>query len=1091
MLQHKHYILLIIGCLLSSYAGAQFRIAPKVANFKPEDYGHHNQNWGFSQSEQGLIYVANGDGILEFDGLQWNLIPTPLSATTLCLSEAVSGKIYVGAIGDLGYINCSSDGASTFTSLLHLLPDTLQDHLDNVWNVYAIEDKVFFRTAKELFVYNGKTMDCLLAQNDFHRSFKVNNELWIQDTDEGIFRYTANGLEFIEGLDSIIEKPIYGIIANADELTILTNTGLYKKTATGLSPFARRNDIILKDAGVFACSPLKNGQFAVGTFNEGVLLFNKNGLLVQKLARREGLLSEDINALFFDRQHQLWCGMNNGISQVYYNSPVETLQEGKGYTGTINSVASGNGNVYMATSQNTSVMIQSNLYFDTVRQLIQPLPATAGQCFQLLNLREGNKLVCTSNGTSFIEGKKTTKIHPDYSRVACALVTNPNLYAISGHQNLSLLSNNNGAWTTVVSNVELPDEALSIMQDPSRNDSIVLWLGLFSRGIAKVTISNDFGSSSTKLYGANEGIPERWTQVFSWNQTLRFGTDGSGLIKYDPACDCFVEDPLFKQFKEESIFVMAQAADGTLYMDATGKILINKLKKDGTFAIDSLTLCELEIGEINQIDPLNDGSVWFGGVAGIARLTPYPLGKFDLPLRIMLREVKLGYDSVLYQGKHVASDTLNATAPTINLAPAYNAISFTVVANSMINTASIEYRYRVVSLNEVWSEWNTQNTLRFNNLDPGEYLIEVEARDYRYVTAKAQFAFTIRQPWYTTWWAFALYGAFVLIVFLAAKRLIDARKLEQQFVMLEQEVKERTKEIRKQRDSIESQKNTIEQKNNGIMDSIRYAQRIQNSILPDTKYFHDCLGSAFVFYKPRDVVSGDFYWLETIDSKIYLAAADCTGHGVPGALISIVGYNQLRIASKDPKTKNAADLLTVLNDGFQNSINEHRETNLVKDGMDISLIVWDAANNTIDFAGANNPLIIVRPRKNYGLKMDLGDTVDEEDLTILENDEAQLISIKGTRRPIGIYRSKKQKAFKNHQLQLQKGDRIYLFTDGYSDQFGGENGKKFMMKNFRKLLLENAHLPLEEQKLLLENNLSDWMRGYPQVDDICVLGLQV
>ena len=287
-------------------------------------------------------------------------------------------------------------------------------------------------------------------------------------------------------------------------------------------------------------------------------------------------------------------------------------------------------------------------------------------------------------------------------------------------------------------------------------------------------------------------------------------------------------------------------------------------------------------------------------------------------------------------------------------------------------------------------------------------------------------------------------------------------ELESYYNELEQKVKDRTAEV-------VQQKEVIEIKNKHIMDSIRYAKRIQNAILPPDKYVKELLPKSFILYKPKDIVSGDFYWMTKKNNLVIYAAVDCTGHGVPGAFMSIVGNNQLNYAIDVKKAREASKILDSLNQGVVDTLREKGNEKLglsgVKDGMDLALVVIDYKNMKAQFAGANNPLCLVR--------------------------DNEMIQIKGDKMAIGGNFDDELPKFTNHEIDLKKGDVLYTFSDGYPDQFGGHDGRKFMVKKFRELLLEIHKNPIEEQEQILEDRLEQWRGKEEQVDDIIVIGVKI
>jgi serine phosphatase RsbU (regulator of sigma subunit) len=261
------------------------------------------------------------------------------------------------------------------------------------------------------------------------------------------------------------------------------------------------------------------------------------------------------------------------------------------------------------------------------------------------------------------------------------------------------------------------------------------------------------------------------------------------------------------------------------------------------------------------------------------------------------------------------------------------------------------------------------------------------------------------------------------------------------------------------------QKQEIEFKNKEITDSINYAKRIQQAILPPVEQVYNALKDSFVLYKPKDVVSGDFYFFIEKGDEVIIAAADCTGHGVPGAFMSMIGSEQLTKIVVEKNIARPSDILDHLHKGIRNALKQDQSTGETRDGMDIALCKIDLKTNSLEYAGANRPLWIMRGE--------------------------ELLETKADKQPIGGLELDHRKSFTNQQMQLQKEDRIYIFTDGYADQFGGDKGKKFMLKNFSKLLSGLSDKSMQQQMSIIDSEIEKWKGGHEQVDDILVIGIKV
>lgn len=284
--------------------------------------------------------------------------------------------------------------------------------------------------------------------------------------------------------------------------------------------------------------------------------------------------------------------------------------------------------------------------------------------------------------------------------------------------------------------------------------------------------------------------------------------------------------------------------------------------------------------------------------------------------------------------------------------------------------------------------------------------------------------------------------------------------------MLEDKVALRTSEVLQQKAEIEIQSKKIEIFYKQVTDSIRYAKRIQEAILPPDNFVRKLMPDSFVLYKPKDIVSGDFYWFDQVADKIFFATVDCTGHGVPGAFMSIVGHNLLKQIMNTKHYLQPAKILDELNKGVRETLHQRNfEDSATKDGMDIIICSFDKSNYELEFAAAFNPLLLIRNK--------------------------ELSEIKGNKFSVGIYLEKETRSFTNHKLQMQKGDVIYIFSDGYADQFGGPRGKKFMQSQLRNLLLDIHQKPMPEQKRILDQTIEHWRGNEDQVDDILVMGFRI
>ncbi|MGZ3883092.1 MAG: tetratricopeptide repeat protein [Bacteroidia bacterium] len=271
--------------------------------------------------------------------------------------------------------------------------------------------------------------------------------------------------------------------------------------------------------------------------------------------------------------------------------------------------------------------------------------------------------------------------------------------------------------------------------------------------------------------------------------------------------------------------------------------------------------------------------------------------------------------------------------------------------------------------------------------------------------------------------------------------------------------------LSKQVDEINYQNAVIREKNKDITDSIQYAKRLQEAVFPEADALNNYFAESFVLFRPKDIVSGDFYWFEEVNGKSIIIVGDCTGHGVPGAFMSILGHNLLNQIILEDEITRPAEILTLLDKRVSNALNKRGSKQEYNDGMDIAICVIDKHKKTLSYAGANRPLIIRR--------------------------DSGLLELKPNKFAVGGIQDTRAKTFTQHEMPTERNDTLYLFSDGYYDQFGGPNGKKFKYKHLSKLIMEICTLPLKEQSEILNREFQSWMGQLEQIDDVCVIGVKI
>jgi len=432
------------------------------------------------------------------------------------------------------------------------------------------------------------------------------------------------------------------------------------------------------------------------------------------------------------------------------------------------------------------------------------------------------------------------------------------------------------------------------------------------------------------------------------------------------------------------------------------------------------------------------GNLWFGTVEGVTKYRPS-------------REARLaGEPAVHITGMQVNHEPVSLD-PGLSLSHRQNSINFEYGCITL-NPDEVRYQIMLDGVDQEWRLPDSQNSTLYPVLQHGKYTFRVKAKNSAGVwnSEPATFSFVIKPPFYLTWY-FILSVAGILVIILISYVKIRERAFKREKLILEGKVKERTA-------TVVAQKEELARKNEDITDSIRYAKRIQFAILPEKSPYPD----TFILFKPKDIVSGDFYWFTEVGDKEFFSAVDCTGHGVPGAFMSIIGHNSLTKIVREYGILEPGKILSQLNREVLQTLHQRSDSRDVYDGMDLALVCYDRKGKYLEYSGAFNPFYLVR--------------------------NGELLETKADKQSIGRSSFKTDAEFTNHRIDIKQGDTVYLFSDGYADQFGGEQMKKFKYKNLKETILSIQNESMSQQRAIMDHTIEKWRGDLDQLDDILVIG---
>ena len=1099
----KHILRLLILTLFSFPGLGQELGRPFVQSYSPKLYKAQSQNWAVVQDDRGLMYFGNTGCVLEYDGKEWRSIYLP-NQVGRSLAKDKNGIIYVGSQSDFGFLAPDSLGTLQYRSLAVNLPEEHQKFND-VWCTHAIADGVYFMTDYKLLrmKYDGSFDRLWTPKSEyFFFTFAVDNTLFAYEKGIGLMWLVNDEFQLIEEGEQFSNSAVFSVIPylEGEYLLATDHNGLFvynpKKTGDeAIRPLGGNSAQILKELRIYTATKLNDYLYAFGTRSSGVYVLNASGDIVINTNKNNGLLHNQIFNLGTDEQGGLWACTNKGISRIEIHNPFTYWATNEG-VGKVFDIVKFEEELYIATGQSILQRNKQNNQFKSISSLNLQVWS-----FYKFKNRQGVErlIVGTQDGVYEIKNSVATKIKGEVGGFDIFQPSKfPDHLFVASPEGINVYKVDINQINYIGKIKNYSEEVRSIAEDNDHN----IYLGTYYKGVCKLVYNSteDPLSPEFVVYDTTHGLPSmKEVYIKSISDSLIF-TTSNGLYSFNNKNNLFERSgfmgDILNDTQANQLGVLGMDAEENVwYFTKTNVGNVNLSRKE----CDSVLFKRLPEMEVNAFynDLYNKGIIWIGGSEGLYRYDKN-WNKLTPSCNVVLRKVTLNQDSIIFGGSFYNGDVTNPSSILISSTQnevfqhtfPYDLISKSVLFEFAALSFDLEgrnqYQYKIEKINVFgikqesnWSNWSEKTEKEYTNLSEGDYVFKVKAKNiYGIESKELDYSFSISPPWYRSiiaYFVYLLLGIFLiwLIVRFNTVRLqkqnaklellVDERTAE--ILIQNQELQQQQEEIVSQRDYIEEQKKSLEEKNIRIVDSIRYAKTIQEGILPFQERLDKELEEYFLLYRPKDIVSGDFYWFETIDDIKYFAVADCTGHGVPGAFMSMIGSAILN----DLVLKNKQLLPSVILEKMNELVvkvlkQQHQGAN--KDGMDVSLVSWkENANGEVSlvFSGASRPLYCHI------------------------NDKFQEVA--GQRKSIGG-RQNLNKSYKDEMLTLRKGDSVFLLSDGYADQHGGRKNRKIGSKQLRLLLETHAMKPMTEIANMLEDYLIKHQGEVDQRDDITVVGIR-
>ncbi len=1114
------YIILLISTLSIFYSYAQDG-TPYITHFR-ESKEIESQNWSVCQDEQNVMLFANRKGIMRFDGQNWDLLKIPHIPFALG-KNPIDNKVYVGANNNYGYLERDEKGIIQYLSLssdtaelgiiskIIFSDSTIYFYGDQTITRYSLNDPAKFKRWK---AKKGKSFTGILVTNK-NTFFNVSGE--------GLYRLESDTLfPIVTGFYTENNEILFSLPYSKDRILVGTDDSkLY--TFDGIKYY----NYNINDEGYLKESILADGQiisdtlYAFGTLYGGVEIVNKRtGKIVYTINYQNGLPDDEIYSLGLDNNNGLWLTHQFGISRVDFNLPLRNYTTYPGLKGNLFYTVLHQGVLYVATNDGVYYLSEVKDYTEAevwiktrvksniavkqeeevttteeqkkparklfsrlfnkdesdekepaqtekkpapqtktktkyVRKTVSTLKSINHVYKKVENLNEKTtQLVSTENGLLaasntglyLIKNNKAEKIIGGKYINQISNKTHLDNYYIASNSGIFSIMNKNDKWIPEYNFVDFNDRVYTLTH--VKKDK--LWLG--SENIAYSFTLDSLGlPQQMKRYLIKTDFPEQYKLDFI-NDTL-FAFLESGLFYYNLARDSFLTYHSTKLNYENIKALNHQQGIAWLRADHSWFCL----NDDKVWTKQEEAYLKL-FDDITSINSDSSNNLWIiNNNNQIYRIKHLKYNKLDPRFDVFFRQIS--------NEKGISFELSDLTFDPDN-----KAIYVKIIAPSYVKQNSTHYQYFVEGLMNDWSEWFPNQDINLI-VKSGTYTLHVRAKDiWGNKSEIKSLQFTIKPPFNESIWFYVIIGLVIVLAFILISKIRE-KKLRHDKRVLEKKVKERTIEIQEkaeeievQRDEIMGQRDEILRQKEEITDSINYARRIQNAVLPLKDHFKKSFSDHFILFKPRDIVSGDFYWIAEDENKLYFTAADCTGHGVPGAFMSMLGVSSLNeIFGNENHHLTAARMLNLLREKIKFSLHQTGKEGENKDGMDMALCIYHKKKKLLEYAGAYNPLYLIR--------------------------DGKLQEYKADRMPIGIYHIEKE-SFTNHEINIKKGDAIYIFSDGYADQFGGPGQTKFKSGNLKKLLLEINEKPMEEQHQILDTRFMKWKGNLDQIDDVILIGIR-
>ncbi|MFL5763156.1 MAG: two-component regulator propeller domain-containing protein [Bacteroidia bacterium] len=1058
MMQKKNvWLLFLFAFYAASAQHYNFR------QYNVQDGLAHSQVSTILQDRKGYLWFATyGGGLSRFDGKNFRNftekdgLPNNIIRPMI---QAKDGKIWMGTMGS-GL--CWYDGKK-----FGVLKDSAVKINEKIYTVIETGNgDIWFGADNGLYRYDGKQVKHFTEKDGFPEVPVMSvyqdkcGDIWSALWEHGVYRSDENGRQIRNFTEKDGLSYHTQMCFNEDEegnLWVSGFKGMCKGTRSphgAITKFERGFCDDLDNGLTYMMLDDKKGSLWFATTDHGIVRFSKKEKKYTRISSKNGLPGDVILSLMVDSEGNLWSSTwGMGVAMFQGDRFIRfTKEDGLGSDLVSQVISDKHGGLIINTAEGLYHYDKLNgiRLYDKRLEKFRAL-AIAIDDNDVLWLGDKTALYSFSNGS--------LKKYPKDSGMNAIPVTSilcegNNVWVASWSGGLCCFDGRSFRSFTAADGLSSP-YVYTIVKGKKGG----IYIGTWDGGL------NIYDGKKFVVYKKKQGLPSNNViSIVESKDHIWVGTFGGGVCRFDGKHLLTTKTGL----SDDAVVALVVDKEDNLYV--AGSKGLNKLDKSAFDALDGGANCrfygreegftEVECSH-NAAVCDDEGNLWFGTKNGLTELNVKVDTIAEHITPVYITGFELSFENTDW--KKFTDSIEPASGLPFEPALDYrnNHVTFNFIGINTSNPDKVLYSYKLEGADTYYSPATDKNEVTYSGLAPGDYTFFVNGynpdQSTHYIEYGAKYHFRILPPfWKRTWFYILCVIAAVFVVFFYTRW--QTKKLARENRVLEEKVTERTAEIEKQKGEIEQKNVLVEQKNRDITDSINYAKRIQYTLLANEELLKENLDEHFVFFQPKDIVSGDFYWATKKDDKFYLAVCDSTGHGVPGAFMSLMNISFLNEAISEKNIEAPDEILNYVRQRLIGSVSKDG----AQDGMDGILLCIDKTKNKITYAAGQNRPVLIRNNS--------------------------IVQLEADKMPIG--KGERTTSFRSFELVMTGSDTLYLCTDGYADQFGGAAGKKFKYKQLHELLLKHHDQPMELQLDIYSKAINEWKGGLEQIDDILLVGIR-